>query len=30
MQSVTLSLFRFGSVSARLWAFSQMGPPDSR
>jgi spheroidene monooxygenase len=24
MQSVTLSLFRFGSVSARLWAFSQM------
>jgi spheroidene monooxygenase len=25
MQSVTLSLFRFGSVSARLWAFSQMG-----
>jgi spheroidene monooxygenase len=25
MQSVTLSLFRFGSVPARLWAFSQMG-----
>lgn len=25
MQSVTLSLFRFGSVSARLWAFAQMG-----
>jgi spheroidene monooxygenase len=25
MQSVTLSLFRFGSVSARLWAFTQMG-----
>ena len=24
MQSVTLSLFRFGSVSARLWAFAQM------
>jgi spheroidene monooxygenase len=24
MQSVTLSLFRFGSVPARLWAFSQM------
>ena len=24
MQSVTLSLFRFGSASARLWAFSQM------
>jgi spheroidene monooxygenase len=24
MQSVTLSLFRFGSVGARLWAFSQM------
>ncbi len=24
MQSVTLSLFRFGSVAARLWAFSQM------
>jgi len=25
MQSVTLSLFRFGSIPARLWAFSQMG-----
>lgn len=25
MQSVTLSLYRFGSVSARLWAFAQMG-----
>ena len=25
MQSTTLSLYRFGSVSARLWAFSQMG-----
>ena len=25
MQSVTLSLFRFGSISARLWAFAQMG-----
>ena len=25
MQSVTLSLFRFGSVPARLWAFTQMG-----
>ncbi|MDG4646909.1 spheroidene monooxygenase [Roseibacterium sp. SDUM158017] len=24
MQSVTLSLFRFGSLSSRLWAFSQM------
>lgn len=24
MQSVTLSLYRFGSVPARLWAFSQM------
>jgi spheroidene monooxygenase len=25
MQSVTLSLFRFGPLSARLWAFAQMG-----
>lgn len=25
MQSTTLSLFRFGSTTARLWAFSQMG-----
>lgn len=25
MQSVTLSLYRFGSIPARLWAFSQMG-----
>lgn len=25
MQSVTLSLYRFGSVRARLWAFAQMG-----
>jgi spheroidene monooxygenase len=25
MQSVTLSLYRFGSVPARLWAFAQMG-----
>ena len=25
MQSTTLSLFRFGSTSARLWAFAQMG-----
>ncbi|MEX3017355.1 spheroidene monooxygenase [Gymnodinialimonas hymeniacidonis] len=25
MQSVTLSLFRFGALSARLWAFAQMG-----
>lgn len=25
MQSVTLSLYRFGSTSARLWAFAQMG-----
>ena len=24
MQSVTLSLFRFGTVSARVWAFAQM------
>lgn len=26
MQSVTLSLFRFGSVRARAWALFQMGP----
>lgn len=25
MQSVTLSLYHFGSVTARLWAFAQMG-----
>ncbi len=25
MQSVTLSLYRFGSLRARLWAFAQMG-----
>ncbi|MEM6467625.1 MAG: spheroidene monooxygenase [Pseudomonadota bacterium] len=25
MQTVTLSLFRFGSVGARVWAFAQMG-----
>lgn len=25
MQSTTLSLYRFGSIPARLWAFSQMG-----
>jgi len=25
MQSVTLSLYRFGAIPARLWAFSQMG-----
>lgn len=25
MQSVTLSLYRFGSLPARLWAFGQMG-----
>ncbi|ABD53061.1 spheroidene monooxygenase [Jannaschia sp. CCS1] len=25
MQSTTLSLYRFGSTSARLWAFAQMG-----
>lgn len=25
MQSVTLSLFRFGPLTARLWAFAQMG-----
>lgn len=26
MQSVTLSLYRFGTVQDRLWAFAQMGP----
>ncbi|MEM9317624.1 MAG: spheroidene monooxygenase [Pseudomonadota bacterium] len=26
MQSVTLSLYRFGPIHARLWAFAQMGP----
>ncbi|MEO1551586.1 MAG: spheroidene monooxygenase, partial [Pseudomonadota bacterium] len=25
MQTVTLSLFRFGGVGARVWAFAQMG-----
>ncbi len=25
MQTVSLSLFRFGSVPARAWAFAQMG-----